>query len=62
MKQSSQPSTPGVDAIKGKWRQQAAAAKVAWHSLSEDLAGVNVDDVPKLGDQPQQLAGPIRER
>jgi hypothetical protein len=62
MKQSSEPSMPGVIAIKGKWRHQAAAARNAWHSLSEDLAGINVDEVPKLEGQQQQLSGPVQKR
>jgi hypothetical protein len=53
---------PGVVAIKGKWRQQAAAARNAWHSLSEDLAGINVDEVPNLQAHHQQLAGPDQKR
>jgi hypothetical protein len=63
MKQSSESSTPAVNAIKGnKWRQQAGAAKLAWHALSEDLAGVNVDEPPKLDEPQLQPAGPIQER
>lgn len=62
MKQSSEPSTHSVHALKGKWRQQAGAAKIAWHSLSEDLAGINVDEAPRLEGQQQQKPEPVRER
>jgi hypothetical protein len=62
MKQSREPSMPGVISNKGKWRQQAAAARNAWHSLSEDLAGINVDEVPNLQAHHQQLAGPDQKR
>jgi hypothetical protein len=62
MKQSSEPSMPGVITIKGKWWHEAAAARNAWHSLSEDLAGIKVDGVPRLEGQQQQLAGPVQKR
>jgi hypothetical protein len=53
---------PGVIAIKRNWRQQASAARSAWNSLSEDLAGVNVDEAPKLEGPQQPLAWPVQKR
>ncbi len=46
---------PGADEIKGKWKQQVGAAKIAWGKLTED-------ELLKLEGQQQKLAGLVQER
>jgi len=46
---------PSVDEIKGKWKQQVGAAKIAWGKLTED-------ELLKLEGHEQKLAGLVQER
>jgi uncharacterized protein YjbJ (UPF0337 family) len=48
-------SLPSVDEIKGQWKQQVGAAKVAWGKLTDD-------ELLKLEGHEQNLAGLIQER
>ncbi|PTU32297.1 CsbD family protein [Stenotrophobium rhamnosiphilum] len=48
-------SIPSVDEIKGKWKQQVGAAKIAWGKLTED-------ELLKLEGHQQKLAGLVQER
>ncbi|MGE0341832.1 MAG: CsbD family protein [Porticoccaceae bacterium] len=48
-------SLPHADEIKGKWKQQIGAAKVAWGKLTED-------ELLQLEGHQQKLAGLIQER
>ena len=48
-------SLPSVDEIKGKWKQQVGAAKIAWGKLTED-------ELLKSEGHEQKLAGLIQER
>lgn len=48
-------SLPSGDAIKGKWKQQVGAAKIAWGKLTED-------ELLKLEGHEQKLAGLVQER
>ena len=48
-------SLPNADEIKGKWKQQIGAAKVAWGKLTED-------ELLKLEGHQQKLAGLIQVR
>lgn len=49
------PSMPSADEIKGKWKQQVGAAKIAWGKLTED-------ELLKLEGHEQKLAGLVQER
>lgn len=46
---------PSVDEMKGQWKQQVGAAKVAWGKLTDD-------ELLKLEGHEQNLAGLIQER
>ena len=48
-------SLPSSDELKGKWKQQVGAAKIAWGKLTED-------ELLKTEGQEQKLAGLIKER
>ncbi len=48
-------SMPSSDELKGKWKQQVGAAKVAWGKLTED-------ELLKSEGHQQKLAGLIQER
>jgi uncharacterized protein YjbJ (UPF0337 family) len=48
-------SLPSVDEMKGKWKQQVGAAKIAWGKLTED-------ELLKLEGHEQKLAGLVQER
>lgn len=48
-------SLPNSDQIKGKWKQQIGAAKIAWGKLTED-------ELLKVEGQQQKLAGLVQER
>jgi len=48
-------SLPSVDEMKGKWKQQIGAAKIAWGKLTED-------ELLKLEGHEQKLAGLVQER
>jgi uncharacterized protein YjbJ (UPF0337 family) len=48
-------SLPSADEIKGRWKQQVGAAKIAWGKLTED-------ELLKLEGQEQKLAGLVQER
>jgi len=48
-------SIPSVDELKGKWKQQVGAAKIAWGKLTED-------ELLKLEGHQQKLAGLVQER
>ncbi len=49
------PSMPSMDEMKGKWKQQVGAAKIAWGKLTED-------ELLKLEGHEQKLAGLVQER
>ena len=46
---------PGVDEMKGKWKQHVGAAKLAWGKLTED-------ELLKFEGRQDKLAGAIQER
>lgn len=46
---------PSTDAMKGKWKQQVGAAKVAWGKITED-------ELLKIEGHEQKLAGLVQER
>jgi len=46
---------PSIDAMKGQWKQQVGAAKIAWGKLTED-------ELLKLEGHEQKLAGLVQER
>lgn len=48
-------SLPSADQVKGKWKQQVGAAKIAWGKLTED-------ELLKLEGHEQKLAGLVQER
>lgn len=48
-------SLPSADEVKGKWKQQVGAAKIAWGKLTED-------ELLKLEGHEQKLAGLVQER
>lgn len=48
-------SLPSADEVKGKWKQQVGAAKVAWGKLTED-------ELLKVEGHEQKLAGLVQER
>lgn len=51
----SKPIIPSVDEIKGKWKQQVGAAKIAWGKLTED-------ELLKADGREEKLAGLVQER
>jgi uncharacterized protein YjbJ (UPF0337 family) len=55
MSKQQQASMPSVDEIKGKWKQQMGAAKIAWGKLTED-------ELLKSEGHQQKLAGLVQER
>jgi uncharacterized protein YjbJ (UPF0337 family) len=46
---------PSVDELKGKWREQMGAAKVAWGELTDD-------ELLKVEGHEEKLAGLIEQR
>lgn len=48
-------SLPSADELKGKWKQQVGAAKVAWGKLTED-------ELLQSEGHEEKLAGLIQER
>lgn len=48
-------SIPSLDEVKGKWKQQVGAAKIAWGKLTED-------ELLRLEGHEQKLAGLVQER
>lgn len=48
-------SLPSADEVKGRWKQQVGAAKIAWGKLTED-------ELLRLEGHEQKLAGLIQER
>jgi uncharacterized protein YjbJ (UPF0337 family) len=44
-----------VDELKGKWKQQVGAAKIAWGKLTED-------ELLKVEGRQEKLAGLVQER
>ena len=48
-------SLPSTDELKGKWKQQVGAAKIAWGKLTED-------ELLKLEGHEQKLAGLVQQR
>jgi len=48
-------SLPSADELKGKWKQQVGAAKIAWGKLTED-------ELLELEGHEQKLVGLIQER
>lgn len=53
--QQQQQSMPGVDEIKGKWKQHVGSAKIAWGKLTED-------ELLKSEGHAQKLTGLVQER
>lgn len=53
--QQMQHDMPSLEEVKGKWKQQVGAAKVAWGKLTED-------ELLKLEGHTQKLAGLVQER
>lgn len=48
-------SLPSGDELKGKWKQQVGAAKIAWGKLTED-------ELMKVEGHEQKLVGLVQER
>ena len=48
-------SMTNADSLKGKWKQQVGAAKIAWGKLTED-------ELLKSEGHQQKLAGLVQER
>lgn len=48
-------SLPSVDALKGQWKQQVGAAKIAWGKLTED-------ELLRLEGHQEKLVGLVQER
>lgn len=46
---------PSLDEVKGKWKQQVGAAKIAWGKLTDD-------ELLESEGQVQKLAGLVQER
>lgn len=46
---------PSVDQIKGKWKQQIGAAKIAWGQLTED-------ELLQVEGRKEKLIGLVQER
>jgi len=55
MSKQQQQAMPSVDELKGKWKQQVGAAKIAWGKLTED-------ELLKSEGHAQKLAGLVQER
>lgn len=55
MSKQQQASMPSADELKGKWKQQVGAAKIAWGKLTED-------ELLKSEGHAQKLAGLVQER
>lgn len=55
MSKQQQQSMPSVDQVKGKWKQQVGAAKIAWGKLTDD-------ELLKTEGQAQKLTGLVQER
>lgn len=55
MSTQQQAALPSADELKGKWKQQVGAAKVAWGKLTED-------ELLRLEGHQQKLAGLVQER
>lgn len=55
MSQQQGQAMPSTDQLKGKWKQQVGAAKIAWGKLTED-------ELLKTEGQEQKLAGLVQER
>jgi len=49
------PVMPSVDEMKGKWKQQIGAAKIAWGKLTDD-------ELLKLEGHQDRLTGLVQER
>ena len=49
------PVMPSVDEMKGKWKQQVGAAKIAWGKLTDD-------ELMKLDGHHDRLIGLVQER
>lgn len=49
------PVMPSVDEMKGKWKQQVGAAKIAWGKLTDD-------ELMKLDGHHDRLVGLVQER
>jgi uncharacterized protein YjbJ (UPF0337 family) len=48
-------SLPSADELKGKWKQQAGAAKLAWGKLTED-------EILQSEGRAEKLVGLVQER
>lgn len=48
-------SIPSTDEIKGQWKQQVGAAKIAWGKLTDD-------ELLRIEGHEQKLAGLVQER
>lgn len=48
-------SLPSTDELKGKWKQQVGAAKIAWGKLTED-------ELLQSEGREEKLAGLVQER
>ncbi len=48
-------SLPGKDEMKGKWKQQVGAAKIAWGKLTDD-------EILQSEGQLEKLSGLVQER
>lgn len=48
-------SLPSADELKGKWKQQVGAAKIAWGKLTED-------ELLESEGREEKLAGLVQER
>ena len=55
MSTQQQAALPSADALKGKWKQQVGAAKIAWGKLTED-------ELLRLEGHEQKLSGLVQER
>lgn len=53
--QQQQQGIPSASEMKGKWKQQVGAAKIAWGKLTED-------ELLELEGHQQKLAGLVQER
>ncbi|MDP1539409.1 MAG: CsbD family protein [Moraxellaceae bacterium] len=48
-------NTPTMESMKGQWKQQVGAAKIAWGKLTDD-------ELLKVEGHAQKLAGLVQER
>ena len=48
-------SMPSVEGLKGKWKQQVGAAKIAWGKLTDD-------ELLQVEGQSEKLTGLVQER